>query len=212
MRFLLKNIILALVAFFSFVGSIQANDCPIIRQQQSYNINQKFFTIGSDFDILSGEHKLGKVIQKVFNWGKTFELLNENGQLVAKARQQVVSFGVKVDVYDCQNRVIGSLQENILKSLFKIQTVYSIMDGNGQLAGQSKKLDFFGTDITFFNASGQLNASLSRPFINWMTDKWVLVLNGNSTVDSRILFFTAAYKTSADSDRNSDSSSSSSKK
>ncbi|MCB9025270.1 MAG: hypothetical protein H6625_03060 [Bdellovibrionaceae bacterium] len=70
----------------------------------------------------------GKVLQKIFKW-KSFELRDENGELVAKAIQRIFTFGVKIDIYDFLERPIGSVQEDILKSLLKIQTVYSIFNG-----------------------------------------------------------------------------------
>lgn len=178
-----------------------AEQCPTIRESRSFNINQKFLTVGTDFVVLVSDQPIGEVVQRIFNWGKTFELLNENGELIAKAQQRVFSLGVKVDVYDCQDRFIGSVQENIMESLLKFHTVYSILDAQNQLVGQSKKLDWFGTDITFYDGSNRRIATLSRPLINWFTDKWVLSVDASGRLDSRIMFFAAAYKTSADGER-----------
>lgn len=150
---------------------------------------------------MSNRQKLGKVIERVLSWGKTFEVLNEKGQLVAKARQQVFTYGVKIDVYDCQNKIIGSMQENIWKSFWKITTMYTLLDGNGQTVGQSRKFDGFGTDIIFYDASKRMNARLTRPYFNPLTDRWSFTLSDDSPLDSRILFFAAAYKTSADDAR-----------
>jgi uncharacterized protein YxjI len=176
---------------------------------RGYDMNQILLTIGSDFDILVGNRMVGKVTQRMMNWGRTFELSNVQNQIIATARAQVFTLGTKIDVFDCNNQIIGSLQENVLESLFKIQTVYSILDGQGKLVGQSRKLDFFGTDISFADEAGRTVATLSRPYLNFFTDKWHIVKH-NGAIDSRILFFSAAYKTAADSDRKSDSSSSSS--
>lgn len=167
----------------------------------SYNINQQISLIGSHFDIINGYQSAGKISQQVLSWGKTFELRNENDQLVAKAKQQVFSLGVRVDVYDCQGQLIGTLEEDVLESLFKVNTVYSILNEHGLLVGRSRKLDWLGTDIIFFDASERPIATLTRPFFNWLTDKWTISIADTKQVDPRLMFFTAAYKTSADSDR-----------
>ncbi|MCB9025585.1 MAG: hypothetical protein H6625_04645 [Bdellovibrionaceae bacterium] len=204
-----KVLVLLNLILFTMIPNVWANDCPTIRKSNVYNINQKLFTIGSDFDILINDQFAGKVLQKIFKW-KSFELRNENGELVAKAIQRIFTFGVKIDIYDCLERPIGSVQEDILKSLLKIRTVYSIFNGKDQLVGQSNKLEWFGTDITFYDASKRQVSMLSRPYINFFTDEWVLYQGNSHQVDPRIMFFVAAYKTSVDRDRESDDDDSSS--
>ena len=43
---------------------VWASDCPVIQPLQKYSIHQIFFTHGSDFDILDGQRKVGKIVQK----------------------------------------------------------------------------------------------------------------------------------------------------
>lgn len=126
--------------------------------------------------------------------------LDSRGQLIAVAHKRVVSLGVKIDVRDCHGQSIGGLQENILKSVFKTFTVYSVFDGRGELVGQSKKLDFFGTDITFYDSSGRVAAGLSRGYWRILRDSWTVTGRG-SQVDMRVLVVAAVYKTLVDGER-----------
>lgn len=185
-----------------FTASISwADPCPTLQNHPTYVIDEEFFAVGSDFDIKAGDKNIGEIVERVIRVGKTFELHDERGRLVAKARKQIVSWGVKIDISDCNDQPIGRIQENVISSLFKIHTVYSIFDGRGELVGQSKKLDLVGTDIAFYNASEKTVATLTRPYINILTDKWTLSISTAGQMDPRLLFFTAAYKTAADNER-----------
>lgn len=198
--------IFSLLCCVFIVQIASAAECPSIPTFGKYQMNQRFLTIGSDFDILHNDQEVGKVIQRIFNFEKTFELLNEDGELVARAQKQLLAIGTKILVYDCQNRFLGSVQEDILGSLAKFRTVYSVLSSDDQLIGQSEKLKILATDMTFYGVDGKSIASLSRPAINFFTDEWVITVLRTDTVDMRILFFSAAYKTSADADRKNDSS------
>lgn len=202
---------LAIFTFVVFAQVALAAECPTIQKSSQLNVNQRLLSFGTDFDIRSSGAPAGKVVQKVLNVGRTFELRNEKNELVAAAHQRVISLGVKIDVRDCNNQPIGSLQENILKSLLKVQTVYSIFNGQNQLVGQSVKLDWFGTDIRFYDSSGRLAATLSRPYWRLLVDKWTLSL-GSAALDQRVLLFAAAYKTTVDRERRDDSGKSSDNK
>jgi hypothetical protein len=199
----MKNIILGVVTFFSAMGAVHARECPAIQAQTKYYLNERFFTIGTDLDILSGERKIGQVVQRLINGRKTFELLDEKEQVVAKAVKDLNPVVTTVNIYDCEDRLIGVFKENFENSIrtMKIQTIYSLMDASGQLVAQSEKLDILGTDIVFYNDSKEGIAILSRPLLRRPIDKWVLNLNGDSQIDSSVFFFAAAYKTSADRKR-----------
>lgn len=195
------NWILAFSLISTFAYGQQ--QCPKMKESPRYNINQKFFALGSDFEVVSEEASAGKVIEKILTWGRTFELRNEKNELVAKAKQKVFSFGVKIDVYDCQEKLIGSINEDILRSLFRVYTVYSVLDSQGQKVGVSNKLDWFRTEISFLNSQNQMVALLKRRYLNFFTDKWELNINTQvqPSLDSRLLFFAAAYKSSSDRQR-----------
>lgn len=193
--------LMATMAFVIMSTTALAQECATIQSHRKYTLSQKIFTFGTDFRIYHEKDQVGTIIQKIWRWGKTFELRNEKKELVAKAKQRVFSFGVKIDIYDCNDNVIGAFQENIFRSMFSVRSIYSILDANQKLVGQSKKLDFFGTDITFYDAEGEIMAELTRPYINWWGDKWSLVLQSDNKLDPRVMFFAAAYKTSADAER-----------
>ncbi len=196
----MKSLGLSIVVLLFWAQGAGAQECPILSLQSDYKIKEKILSIGHDFEITSGLQNVGSIRQRVFNWGKTFEMMNEADQLVARAEARIFSIGSKVDIYDCVGRLIGSVQENVLKSLFKVHTVYSVFNPNGEKIGQSKKLDWVGTDITYYSVSGHPMAQMSRPWINWFVDTWTISFN-STQVDPRLFFFAAAYKTAVDADR-----------
>lgn len=203
----MKKIVMVLLLFVSFEFSL-ATECPQIADRDIYNINSILFSIGTDMNISSGNEKIGKIEQRIFNWGRTFELMDPQGKLVATASQRAFSWGVEINVVDCQNRFIGSIKENILDSLFKVHTIYSISGVDGALIGQSTKIELLSTTVRFFNRQNHELAKLHRPFASWPTEKWQLNKDHlTEKMDDRLLVFVAAYKTAADKARRAESDS-----
>ncbi len=176
-----------------------ANECPSIPRHTNYMMKQELFSIGSDFTLMADDHAVGEVTQQIFNIGTVFTLKNSDGQVVAFAKQRVFSFGTKIDIYDCNKKLVGKLQENLLQtSAFGIRSVYSILDVNDKLIGQSDKKTFFKTTINFFDVNQRLNASISSVLKILGSNNWSISQSDESIIDPNLLFFTAAYKALAD--------------
>jgi hypothetical protein len=197
----MKILLLILTLVLPTQALFAAGECPSIAAHDEYNINQYLFDIGSDFNILSNKNPVGKIKQRTVKLRKTFKLYNENDQHVATAKEEIFSAGVKINIEDCNGQHIGTLDEALIKSFFKIGVIYSLLNEKGQLIGQSQALKFFETNITFYDSADRTQATLTRGMVNIMRDKWTLKINRVSPLDNRLLFFTAAYKTSADEDR-----------
>lgn len=180
----------------------QTKSSKDVELPNKFEVDQDILSIGSDFHIASGSSKCGVVEERVLSWGTTFEYMM-NDTLVARAEERVISWGVNIDVYDNNKTKIGSIEEEILESMFSIKTIYSIKDADGSVVGKSKKLDFFGTDIDIYNPNGDLVVTMERPMINLLSDSWTINIKSDE-IDKRILVFIPCYKTSADAERESE--------
>jgi len=186
----------------TFAGTFDKDQaCPSLPQAEEYKIVERVFAIGIDFSIETHGDKIARIDQKHFIWGTAFTLKTAQDELIATAKARVFSWGVKVDVEDCNGNRIGMLDENVIRSMFSLKTIYSLYDSASELQGQSKELNFVGTDITFYNSSKKEIASLNRRVFNPLADKWTLKISSISELDPSLMFFTAAYKTLADKER-----------
>lgn len=175
------------------------NSSNDIELPNSFEIDQDIISIGNDFHIGSDAGSCGVIEQRIFSWGTTFEYMR-NDTSIAIAKERVLSWGTNIDVYDANNNKIGSIEEEILESMFSVYTKFSIKDGDGNIIGKSKKLDFIGTDITIYDNDGNVVATMERPMINLLSDSWSIKISSD-VIDKRILVFIPCYKTQADDER-----------
>ena len=184
-------------------GAASAARCPQIAPAITYSMTQSFFAFGTDFYIYTSAGQLaGWVGQRNLHWSKTFDLYNEKNEFVARAREQAFTWGVKIDVTDCEGRPLGSIQENIISSLFKTWSTYTLYNANERAVGQSKKLEYGDTSIVFFTKSDGRIAEAYRPWANFFRDHWEVRLSSEKPeFDSRIVFFVPAFKSTSDAQR-----------
>jgi uncharacterized protein YxjI len=161
-------------------------------------MSQKLLTIGTDMDVLSGNKLVGKVEERVLNWGKTFEYFDNNGNLVAKAKERVLTLYTIIDITDASGNKLGSVEQEVLESLFSVYSKYSIKDASGSIVGKSSKLEFFTTDVDIEDNNGG-GISLSKDYIEMFGDTWRV--NINSDIDKRLIIFIPAFVSSAQSSR-----------
>ncbi|MDD5456005.1 MAG: hypothetical protein PHV30_03115 [Candidatus Margulisbacteria bacterium] len=176
-----------------------------------FNVCEKRLTLTTSFSVSSDAGEHGSVRAKFFNLSTQFEFKDKSDNLVATGKKALVSWGTRIDVYDSQNNKIGTIREEVLKSLFKRYTSYKILDSNGNEIAKSKKLDFGATGITLYNPSGKEIATIDRPWINIFRDNWNIDIKDRSAVDMRILVLIGAYKTYSDNAKSSSDSSNSSR-
>ena len=166
-----------------------------------FTIRERFFSLTDAFDLKSGDQKLGTLTEKFFSLTKSFRYDDSSGRCAAKARARFFSWGTHIDVADCQGQKIGSIKENVFKSLLKAYTVYSILDAQDREIAKSRKMEWLSTDVVLRSENGGLIAELHRPWLNLIADKWTVSVQDPRAVDSRLIVMIAAYKTSVDNDR-----------
>jgi uncharacterized protein YxjI len=155
----------------------------------------------TSFEIRSGSQKLGKVEQKVLSWTRSFNYYDAQGSLLATARQAAFSWGVQVDIFDCNQKKIGTLKENLLKSWLKVETTYDILDAAGVKVATSEKQDWITTDFYLRDTGGRLVAELHRPWNTLFGESWKVTIHYSQALDPRLYIMVGAYKTSVDKER-----------
>jgi uncharacterized protein YxjI len=177
----------------------QAPACPKIDLPSQYNLKEKVLSWTTTLDVTdaNGSNE-GQIVKKLFSWGIEFDYTNQFGQYAGQGHTEVFSWGKQIDLKDCQGNQIGGIKEDILKSLFKISTVYTLTDGSGQKVAESDKFDLGTTDFTIRDIHGSTVATLHRPFFNLVGDVWQVNLQNVTTVEPLTLLMIGAFKTDAD--------------
>ncbi|MBI4348282.1 MAG: hypothetical protein HY553_15685 [Elusimicrobia bacterium] len=170
----------------------------------NFTLYEKFFTIMDALELKSGNTSYGRITQRFWAWSKAFYWDDPQGRRIANARARILALGSTVDVTDAAGHKIGTIKEEILKSLFKIWTTYKILDPQGRQLASSAKIELFSTEITLKRPDGRAVALLRRGFKEnflRLTDRWDVTVQDASAVDPRMLVMIAAFKTSVDNDR-----------
>ena len=154
-------------------------------------MNQKLLTIGTDMEISTG----GRVEERTLSWGNEFEYFDENGKLIATAKEEVFSLGVVINITDEKGIKIGSVEQEVLESMFSVYSIYSIKDASGKVIAKSDKLDFFTTSVEIEDNYGGL-ISMDKEYFS-IGDSWSISINSN--IDKRLVIFIPSFITSAQS-------------
>lgn len=203
MRAPLRLLVLSLGLIQGLVSLGHASTFP-----DDYVMKQKFFTIGTDFEMKDSrtDQVVGKLEQRMLNWTTTFSLMDASGNVVATAKARFFAWGATCDIYGPSGELIGTVKEKVLKSLFKMSTEYSVLDGGGNEIGTSEKLQLFATYFTLMDLQGREVATMNRPALNWFTDTWTVTVGRVGAIDERVIPFIPAFKTAADAARKARSS------
>ena len=169
----------------------------------NFNMDEELITFGMDMDISSGGDNYGKIEERTMNWGRTFELFDNSRNKIATANEEVLSLYTDIKIKDESGKLIGSVEQEIMDSMFSIYSIYSIKDGSGQVIGKSEKLDFFTTEIEIVDNSGNTLVTLDKEFMS-IGDSWSVKTNGN--LDNKIVVFIPAFVSAAQAARKSKSS------
>jgi uncharacterized protein YxjI len=182
------------------IFSASAISCPTAGLPSKFKLKEQFFSFTTKLN-LSGEGRpLGYVREKIISLTTSFDYYNEKDQLIAKASKAMFSWGSKLEVFDCDGKKIGSIQEEIFASLFSISTTYTIYNSLDKELAKSIKTEIAATNFKIKNKDEQI-AELHRPWFN-ITDSWSVEIK-KPILDSRLLVMIGAFKTASDNERKS---------
>lgn len=193
----LKSVLLVLSIAAGATG--QSPACPKMHLPSEFNLKEQVVSWTTTLAMTgpSGE-SYGNLKKQLFSWGTEFDYTNENGTHAGKANAAVFSWGHQIDVKDCQGNSIGGIKEDILKSWFSVQTLYTLTNAAGEKIAESGKFDLGATDFTIKDNQGSQVASLHRPWINFLGDEWNVKVTNPEAVDPLMLVMIGAFKTDAD--------------
>jgi uncharacterized protein YxjI len=166
------------------------------RSSNSFTMDQELLTVGMDMQISTG----GRVEQRTLSFGNKFEYFDQSGKLKATAKQEVFSLGTVINISDESGNKIGSVEQEIIESMFSMYSKYSIKDASGKVIGKSDKLDFFTTNVDISDMSGG-QITMSKAYLS-IGDSWEV--NINSSIDKRLIIFIPAFISLAQSEKSED--------
>ena len=169
--------------------------CPPTPLPATFSITERAFTWTTAFDVSSG----GSVTGDMWAWAPSFTYTDASGNIGATAKKTSYPWGVHIDVYDCNNVLVGSVQEKTFSYFSGYQTLYAILDANGKEVATSGKFGWFDTNFAINDPAGHPVASLDRPRVFVGGDTWNVQVSQPGIIDERVLIMTAAFKTEADS-------------
>src|SRR5690606_16654311 len=116
----------------------------------SFYLDEHVTSLTTKLSVLSddGSTGYGSVTKDIVALTTAFTYTDGSGEIAATASQRMLSWGVKIDVYDASGTLLGTIQERILESLFKTWTTYEILDAQGRVIAVSKKLQLGTTRFT----------------------------------------------------------------
>ena len=169
-----------------------------------FTIREEFFSLTTSLDIKADDKSFGTVSQKILSLTRAFRYTDATGVCIAEARSRILSWGSHVDVTDCSGAKIGGIKEQVIKSLFKVHTTYSILDAADREVAVSTKVEWISTFLELTKPTGEQIATLQRPWLSIPTDRWTVKITDKAAVDPRLIVMIAAYKTSVDNARRKD--------
>lgn len=176
-------------------------------------VNEKVISLVTSFSIEDDNNQdYGTISKDILNLTTTFSYTDANNKLVATGKEELFSWGTKIDFYDAKDNYIGAINENVIESMFKVYTNYTVLDKNEKEIAKSEKTDILQTDITLTGIDGKKIAKLERDLINITSDTWNIEIFQRDKIDARILPIIVAYKTYSDNKKGSRSKSSKSSK
>lgn len=163
---------------------------------KSFTMEQNIVSFGTDMDISTG----GRVEERLLSFGRKFEYFDKSGKLKATAKERVFSLGNVIEITDENGRKIGSVEQEIIESMFSLATVYSIKSADGRVLAESEKLDFFTTNVSISDNEGG-DVTMSKAFIS-IGDSWDVEINSN--IDERLIIFIPSFISAAQSSKKSE--------
>lgn len=183
------------LALALFATALRADEAPSLPDR--FTVTERILALSTTFDLADGRRPLGTARKRILSLATQYDLTDAGGRSLGYARKRILSWGSHVDVFDSGGRKVGAVREQIFKSLFKVRTVYSILDHQDAVIAESEKVDFFSTTFTIRDRRGRTVATLQRPALR-LRDYWTVQITDHRAVDSRLLLTIGVFKTDSD--------------
>ena len=156
-----------------------------------FDIDEYVVSIGTDFKMSNGAYIEQEIISLTSNFTLTY-----NDEQYGRAKQRFISIGSKIDIYDENDELLGTVEEQIFSS-WGIYSKYYIYDKNGKKIAKSEKHQLMATSFEITDMSGDVICEIERPMINLFSDSWSVDFKSDK-YDKRLFVFIPCYKTHRD--------------
>ena len=179
--------------------------CPEFHAPESgeFRLEENLVGVGTNLEIQSPDGTpFGLLDERVLAIGAEYRVLNHDEELVATAKQKVISWGVSVRVDDCLGRHMATIEERVFESLWRVRTTYEILDPSGRQVARSDKTEFMGVDMEFVDPDDNVLGRIERSLMGGMIyDVWNGSITDGSPDAMIVLAVAAALKSRADNKR-----------
>ncbi len=197
--FMIAIVLLVGLVIFKMIAYTRLHQRHQLEVENTILVKEKFSLFRNASKIITATKK-GKAVETFISLTPTYTLYME-GEKVAYAKTSFLSIGNEILYYDGDDRYLGRLKEEILKSrVLSWSTTYSLYNPSDSLIATSKKLDFWGSTITLQTPAGEQICTIHRPkrLLSFGYDRWEIEIQKPGVVDERILTLIPVYKTHAD--------------
>lgn len=167
----------------------------------NFTAQASLLSIGTDIILSDSQGPFASIEERTLNLTPTFQYFDASHHLSAQAKQKIFSLGTKIEICDENNKPLGSVEEIVWESFFKVQTSYQIKDASGKEVGKSEKLDWSGTTFKISDYSGRELIKMTRPMFDLGGATWTINVEKDLPFDKRLVLFVPAFKTAADAAR-----------
>lgn len=194
---IISRIILCWVLFFPVYS--YSVECIVPQLDDSITVTEHLMSFVTKFSVELDSGSFGTIKKKIFSFASEFNWISPEGVYIASAKTSLFSWGVRIEVFDCNEQKIGTIKEKIFQRTIN-RTEYSILDRNDFEVATSEKFEVganLKTSILLKDNAGSDVAELERDWFSF-TDKWQIDIYDHSVVDPRILIMLGVFKTDAD--------------
>lgn len=163
--------------------------CEIVPMSPKIRLKERYFSVGTNVGLFVNGSDFLEIEEKIFALTKKMTM-KYNGKIVATATKKMFSFGSTTEIIDCDGKLIGTIEEQILKSLLSVSSQYNLYDANHQFLANSEMSAFLSTELSVKGKNGELKAK--RDLINILGDNWTITQIGD--LDQRLVLFIPALK------------------
>lgn len=177
------------------LSSFAQASCPTLNFPGAFEINEKSADNGRDFIIKGDSGKIGIISMRNPRGRFSFEIRNEKKELIARAYEEDRGDDSRIEVVDCENRSIGSIDARDWRNSFHLNKEFKILDGVGREQGKARKDELLAAKFEVRSYTDELCMEIHQPAVDFFKDSWNLKFL-SAAVDPRIAILLPAYRTS----------------
>lgn len=186
---------LPLLTFSLLLSGLATAACPVLELPENFELNEKSASDGRDFQIKSKSGKIGTISMRNPRGRFSFEIRNERKELIARAKEEDRGDDSRIEVFDCQNRSLGSIRARDWRNSFHLNKEYKILDGAGREQGMARKNELLAAEFQVRSYADELCMEIHQPAVDFFKDSWDLKFF-SAAVDPRVAILLPAYRTS----------------